>query len=199
MIWLIPSPQSHLGCVDSQPNVDLFQFGIAAHGWEYFPVFSSFPPLTSIYQSRYESSSALIALLRTLYPGYSKFPVMSFVGSVAAFADIPRTDTNDMSIATISGMENFDSPLLIGSPPRIPLFLLRGWGGGIHRFGTAFLYSSCIAHQFYLVESRCSYIPCAGRISPFRPLKKYRSALFELPILPTDDSAYLAISENSIA
>ena len=147
MIWLIPSPQSHLGCVDSQPNVDLFQFGIAAHGWEYFPVFSSFPPLTSIYQSRYESSSALIALLRTLYPGYSKFPVMSFVGSVAAFADIPRTDTNDMSIATISGMENFDSPLLIGSPPRIPLFLLRGWGGYSpirYRVSVFFLYRSSV-------------------------------------------------------
>lgn len=54
---------------------------------------------------------------------------MSFVGSVAAFADIPRTDTNDMSIATISGMENLDSPFLIDPPTRIPLFLLRGRGG----------------------------------------------------------------------
>lgn len=47
-------------------------------------------------------------------------------------------------------------------------------GGGIYRFGTAFPYSSCIAHQFYLLESRCSYIPCAGRISLFDPLKSIK-------------------------
>ena len=54
-------------------------------------------------------------------------------------------------------------------------------GGGIHRFDTVFPLSSCIVHQLYLVESRRSYISCAGRISLSRPLKSIE-ALFELPV-----------------
>lgn len=72
-----------------------------------------------------------------------------------------------------------------------------GWGG-IHRFGTARPFSSCIAHQFYLVESRRSYISCAGCcISSFSTFKSIEVP-FYLPILLTDDNIYPAISENSI-
>ena len=72
-----------------------------------------------------------------------------------------------------------------------------GWGG-IHRFGTARPFSSCIAHQFYLVESRRSYISCAGCcISSFSTFKSIEVP-FYLPILSIDDSTYPAISENSI-
>lgn len=71
-------------------------------------------------------------------------------------------------------------------------------GGGIHRFGIVSPFSSCIAHQFYLVESRRSYISCAGCISSFSTFKSIEVP-FELPILLTDDNIYPAISENSIA
>ena len=48
------------------------------------------------------------------------------------------------------------------------------------------------------MESRCSIYHVQVAFSPFRPLKSI-AVPFHLPILPTDDNTYSAISENSIA